>query len=101
MSPRAIRRAAERQAAKLAVKAAKVMTASVGSNNDEITAPIIEVETLEPRPISDAKLLANRQNAKLSTGAKTEAGHKASSMNALRHGLTAKCAVLPGDDAEA
>jgi hypothetical protein len=40
----------------------------------------------------------NRANAQHSTGPVTEAGKKASSLNALRHGLTAQIAVLPGED---
>lgn len=50
-------------------------------------------------PISEAQLAANRANAKLAHGATTPAGRKASSMNALRHGLTAKLALMPEDDA--
>jgi len=37
--------------------------------------------------ISEKQLEANRSNALLSTGPKTEAGKKRSSMNALRHGI--------------
>ena len=41
---------------------------------------------------------ANRQNAQLSTGPKTEEGKSVSSMNALKHGLTAKTPLLPDED---
>jgi hypothetical protein len=40
----------------------------------------------------------NRANAQHSTGPTTQAGKKASSLNALRHGLTAQIVVLPGED---
>jgi hypothetical protein len=39
---------------------------------------------------SNLQIEANRRNARLSTGPRTEQGRKASSMNALRHGLTAQ-----------
>jgi hypothetical protein len=45
-----------------------------------------------------AKLNANRANARLSTGPKTEAGKLASSRNSLKHGLTSKQVVVPGED---
>ena len=45
-------------------------------------------------PASPEQLAANRANAKLSTGPKTAAGKKASSHNALRHGLST-LAVVP------
>src|SRR5271167_3010053 len=35
----------------------------------------------------DARTIANRKNAKKSTGAKTDAGRQASARNALKHGL--------------
>jgi hypothetical protein len=41
---------------------------------------------------------ANRTNALLSTGPRTPAGKQRSSINALRHGLTAASAVLPSED---
>ncbi len=78
MSPRTLRRAVERQAQKIA------------------SAQGVK----ETSQISEAQLAANRANAKLAHGATTPAGQKASSMNALRHGLTAKMALLPGDDGE-
>jgi hypothetical protein len=40
----------------------------------------------------------NRSNARNSTGPRTEAGKQRSSQNALRHGLTARTAVLPSED---
>jgi hypothetical protein len=41
---------------------------------------------------------ANRRNAQHSTGPRTDSGKQRSSMNALRHGLTAASAVLPSED---
>jgi hypothetical protein len=40
----------------------------------------------------------NRANAQYSTGPRTEAGKQRSSLNALRHGLTAASPVLPSED---
>jgi hypothetical protein len=48
---------------------------------------------------SAAKALANRQNSLHSTGPATVEGKAASSRNALRHGLTSRQIVLPGEDA--
>jgi hypothetical protein len=39
---------------------------------------------------SNLQIEANRRNARLSTGPRTEQGRRASRMNALRHGLTAQ-----------
>jgi hypothetical protein len=41
---------------------------------------------------------ANRRNAQQSTGPRTETGKQKSSLNALRHGLTARVVVLPTED---
>jgi hypothetical protein len=43
----------------------------------------------------------NRANSQHSTGPRTEPGKQRSSLNALRHGLTAQTAVLPNEDPEA
>jgi hypothetical protein len=43
----------------------------------------------------------NRRNAQRSTGPRTAEGKSRSRFNALKHGLTAKTAVLPGEDAAA
>jgi hypothetical protein len=42
----------------------------------------------------------NRANSQHSTGPRTELGKQRSSLNALRHGLTAQTAVLPNEDPE-
>ncbi len=44
------------------------------------------------------KIRANRENAKKSTGPKTDSGKTRSSQNVLKHGLLANDAVLPGED---
>jgi hypothetical protein len=43
----------------------------------------------------------NRANSQHSTGPKTEAGKKLSSINALRHGLTGQIVVMPTEDLNA
>jgi hypothetical protein len=51
-----------------------------------------------PTPIPEQRVRANRANALLSTGPRTDSGKQRSSLNALRHGLTAASAVLPSED---
>ena len=50
--------------------------------------------------LSERQLNANRRNAQLSTGPRTPEGRAAVSLNALRHGLTAQTAVLPGENTD-
>ena len=47
---------------------------------------------------SQRKIEANRANALTSTGPRTRRGKRSSARNALAHGLTARAALLPGDD---
>ena len=47
---------------------------------------------------TDAQRKANRQNAKKSTGPRTEEGKARSSQNGLKHGLLARDAVMAGED---
>ena len=47
---------------------------------------------------SKKQIEANRLNSKKSTGPITAAGKEVSCLNALRHGIYAKHAVLPGED---
>jgi hypothetical protein len=51
--------------------------------------------------LNAVQMEANRRNAQQSTGPRTEAGKKASSLNALRHGLTSRVVVLPSEDLDA
>jgi hypothetical protein len=69
------------------------------SNENPVDA-VSTPNTPADRHVSEAQLRANKQNAQQSTGAKTEAGRQVSSMNALKHGLTAVAACLPGDNAQ-
>jgi hypothetical protein len=50
--------------------------------------------------VSEARLAANRANAKRSKGPTSEAGRRRSSLNSLKHGLCSKV-VLTDDEAEA
>ena len=47
---------------------------------------------------TEAQIAANRRNAELSTGPRTDAGKNASKLNAVTHGLSAEIAVLPTED---
>ena len=51
-----------------------------------------------PQSLTPTRSRANRANALLSTGPRTDSGKQRSSLNALRHGLTAASAVLPSED---
>ena len=51
-----------------------------------------------PQSTESTRAAINRANAQHSTGPRTEAGKKRSSLNALRHGLTGHVIVLPSDD---
>jgi hypothetical protein len=53
---------------------------------------------MNPQP---SRKKTNRANAQHSTGPKTEAGKQRSSLNALRHGLTAQRIVMPEEDQDA
>jgi len=48
--------------------------------------------------MTEQKLAANRRNARLSTGPRTEQGKAVVSLNALTHGLRSRRVVLPGED---
>src|SRR5579884_1245491 len=52
----------------------------------------------EKQPISEAKLAANRTNAEKSTGPTSPEGKARASRNSFKHGLYSKQLVLPGED---
>ena len=54
--------------------------------------------TSHQQPATCPRAAANRANSQRSTGPRTPAGKQRSSLNALRHGLTAASAVLPSED---
>ncbi len=100
MTPRSIRRAQERKAAKAARRAA----------NESVLPCCPEPLAAEPRALasgrliaatSEARLTANRANALLSTGPVSEAGKSVSCLNAVKTGLTGRTVLLHSDDAEA
>jgi hypothetical protein len=140
MTPRTIRRAAERKAAKLARKASLVAAAicpnsttlpaaEVAAANTNLSATAFDFTDEEddalaltntaekafaagasinrdppepppapPRkPISSARLAANRQNAQLSSGPRTTAGKAKVSLNAIKTGLTSQVIVLSAE----
>ena len=95
MSPRAERRAAEREALKLA-RQANASTV----NNDQSELPAVFMAAAgATESISDARLAANRANAQLSTGPTSPDGKAKSSLNAVKTGLTGRTVLLPTDDA--
>src|ERR1039458_8682224 len=47
---------------------------------------------------TEEQIAANRRNAQLSSGPKTEAGRNRSRMNALRHGLTGQVTTMTDED---
>ncbi len=104
MNNRSIRRAAERQARKLAEKC----PLSDQPHAANQAAPANHLD-FAPEPscagaktaLSPARLAANRANAALSTGPTSETGRATSSLNALKTGLTGRTILLPSDDVEA
>jgi hypothetical protein len=93
MTPRSIRRAAERKAMKLARKAAR--SPQEGATLEAQTPPAGAVL------ISEARLAANRANAQLGTGPKTPEGKAKVSLNAVKTALTGRTVLLSTDDTEA
>jgi hypothetical protein len=101
MTPRQVRRAAERKANKQARKANQPTTqiAPAAAPAEAATGSVSPEgpETPIKKPISEAKLAANQANAQRSTGPRTETGKQASSKNALKTGLTGQTVLLPTD----
>src|SRR6516164_4834001 len=62
------------------------------------TSPMSPQITAAPAT-SQKRIDANRRNAQKSTGPRTPEGKSRSRFNGLKHGLTAKVPVIPGEDA--
>lgn len=90
MTPRFIRRAAERKAIKGARRTARL--AESAEHSGQAGSP-------NPAPaVSEARLAANAANAQLSTGPRTSAGKAKSSVNAVKTALTGRTVLLPAED---
>jgi hypothetical protein len=120
MTPRQLRRAAERRTRK---QERKAVDGFVFSPEDAAASPIAASPLPCPEPplqapepparsaersdlpdlssanISPAQLAANRANAQLSCGPKTPDGKAISSLNAVKTALTGRTVLLPSDDA--
>ena len=94
MSPRQIRRAAEREARKAENKQHQTPVAAA--------TPAAEQETTSAGHaagiISEAQLAANRANAQLSTGPTSPEGREKSSQNRITHGLAGTFRLLGWED---
>ncbi len=124
MTPRSIRRAAERKGRKLARKAEKQAFMQATTAIPEPEMPFLAIEpdlellapAVEPprpddaaplsepkmqKPPSPAQLAANRANAQCSTGPRSAAGKQTSCLNAVKTGLTGRTVLLPTDDVAA
>src|SRR5215469_14046703 len=58
-----------------------------------------QTQSEKPMTTSLRKAEANRRNAQKSTGPRSTAGKGRARLNAMRHGIYASPAVLPGEDA--
>ena len=118
MTPRSIRRAAERKALKAARKAAAANHPEPDSQDFALKQDLALREDLcfHPEPFDDdvhpdvlaaanqaaaQRAAVNRSNARFSTGPRTPEGKSISSLNAVKTGLTGRTVLLPSDDAEA
>jgi len=124
MTPRSMRRAVERKAKKAARKAAARQANQTLHSAQATAAPMPVPCEPEPVPVlpapqielpddsqpepapshpttSQAQIDANRANAQLSSGPKTEAGKAISSQNRRYHGLAGAFQVMPWEDEEA
>ena len=71
----------------------------VAEDSSESNATSEDAKDEKPkRPISEARLRANRENAQKSTGPRTPEGKQRSSLNGTRHGILAQVIVLPKED---
>jgi hypothetical protein len=60
----------------------------------QLTTNNLQAPGVPRMPTSQARIDANRRNAKRSTGARTPEGRRRSSQNALKHGLRSRAIVI-------
>ena len=109
MSPRSIRRAAERRQRKLLKKQNRAL--ALAAQPDEAAtalAPTPEIGSVSQQPeaapdtkpgfVSQTRAEINRANARHSTGPRTDTGKLASSRNSLKHGLASGTLIIAGED---
>ena len=101
LTARQQRRLDQKLARKAQKHAQKHQNQTPAQPEPEALAPLISAPGASATvSISEAKVMANRANALLSTGATTQAGKATVSQNATKHGLTGKFQVLPGESQE-
>jgi len=98
MTPRQIRRAAEREARKAENKQSQAPVAAAAAPTP--VQPPTPPAATEPTTISEAQLAANRANAQHSTGPTSPEGREKSSQNRITHGLAGSFRILGWEDAE-
>lgn len=105
MTPRSIRRAAERKALKKARKAERpsfeIEIPETAIENTPIAESALEAashDNYRLKALSEARLRANRANALRSTGPVSELGKAKVSLNATKTALTGRTVLLPSDD---
>lgn len=99
MTARQLRRRNERKSRKLLRKQASNPVSSAPElSDDQATADKLGDTSSK---LSAARLRANRENSRFSTGPRTSAGKLTSAQNSRRHGLTGTFCVLPDEDAAA
>ncbi len=94
MTPRQIRRAAERDARKAETKQSQAPVAAATPAAEQETTSAGHAGSI----ISEAQLAANRANAQLSTGPTSAAGKEISSQNRITHGLSGTFRLLGWED---
>jgi hypothetical protein len=77
----------------------ETMSATVGATDHPPSTLGLADLIDEIKQTSERRILANRANAQLSTGPRSEEGKAKSSLNAVKTGLTGRTVLLPTDDA--
>ncbi len=101
MTPRSIRRAAERKAQKEMSRAMRQGLGALASERTTVPVASSVASLAAPEPPSERRLAANRANAQLSTGPTSAEGKAKVSLNAVKTGLTGQTVLLPSDDVAA